>query len=220
MFRDEELRDINGIKIEIDHVQVTCILKSQGHGEQAGQLKIFSNGKLEISCECVSGCNLSPLSFLLHNERRQVTNWKNKICVIKGNDKRVPLRDTSLLKYYYKQRPEEVQRAFRSRHFVHRDEFLCCSKCKKYRRFELRSMKECRAYHDSSIKVDWTCSDSPYRITCETLDERESRKLCRGCPRAAKCKGCISCVCLGCGMCRFKDCSCRTCIEFIDNVTN
>ncbi|XAR56583.1 hypothetical protein NMG60_11037124 [Bertholletia excelsa] len=223
MFRNEELKDINGIKIETDHVQVTCILKSQDHGEQAGKLKIFADGKLEISCECVPNCpedKLSPTSFLKHNEKRQVKSWKNRICVIKGNDKRIPLRDTALLKYYYKQKPEEVERVLKRRQTIHHDEFLCCSKCGKYRRFELRSMQECRAYHDALAKENWTCSDCPNNITCETLEERESRRLCRGCPRAAKCKGCISCVCLGCGMCRFKDCSCRTCMEFMENVAN
>ncbi|XAR56581.1 hypothetical protein NMG60_11037122 [Bertholletia excelsa] len=201
MFQNEELKVINGIKIEFDHVQVTCILKSQDHGEQAKRLKIFADGKLEISCKCVPNYKLSPSSFLKHKEKRQLKNWKYRICVIKSNDKRIPLRDITLLKYYYKQKSEEVGRVLKRRQTIHHDEFLHCSKCGKYHRFELRSMQECRADHDALAKENWTCFDSPNNITCETLKERESHRLCRGCPRAAKCKGCISCVCLGCGMC-------------------
>ncbi|KAG5546320.1 hypothetical protein RHGRI_018482 [Rhododendron griersonianum] len=101
-----------------------------------------------------------------------------------------------------KERPEEVKGTLRPRQAIHRDEFVLCSQCGKDRRFRLRTAEECRAFHDALAKVNWTCSDTP--ITCEDPEERQSRKVRRGCPESARCSGCVSCVCVGCGMCRFK----------------
>lgn len=56
-----------------------------------------------------------------------------------------------------------------------------------------------------------------YRITCEDEEERASRRVYRGCIRSPTCKGCTSCVCFGCEICRFSDCSCQTCIDFTRN---
>ncbi|CAK9183056.1 unnamed protein product [Ilex paraguariensis] len=101
---------------------------------------------------------------------------------------------------------------------VHRDEFINCSRCDKERRFSLRSNEQCRIYHDALANKNWTCSDMPNdQMTCEDVEERKSRKACRGCPENAACKGCIRCVCFGCSMCRFPDCTCRTCVDFIQN---
>ncbi|MBA0743828.1 hypothetical protein Gogos_006482 [Gossypium gossypioides] len=56
-----------------------------------------------------------------------------------------------------------------------------------------------------------------FRITCDDDEERASRRVYRGCSRSPTCKGCTSCVCFGCEICRFTDCSCQTCIDFIRN---
>lgn len=56
-----------------------------------------------------------------------------------------------------------------------------------------------------------------YRITCDDEEERASRRVYRGCIRSPTCKGCTSCVCFGCDICRFSDCSCQTCIDFTRN---
>ncbi|GAY55721.1 hypothetical protein CUMW_166330 [Citrus unshiu] len=55
------------------------------------------------------------------------------------------------------------------------------------------------------------------RITCDDEEERASRRVYRGCIRSPTCKGCTSCVCFGCDICRFSDCSCQTCIDFTRN---
>ncbi|RVW46365.1 Protein ULTRAPETALA 1 [Vitis vinifera] len=56
-----------------------------------------------------------------------------------------------------------------------------------------------------------------FRITCEDEEERASRRVYRGCLRSPTCRGCTSCVCFGCEICRFSDCSCQTCIDFTRN---
>lgn len=56
-----------------------------------------------------------------------------------------------------------------------------------------------------------------FRITCGDDEERESRKGSRGCPRSSRCRGCTSCVCFGCLRCRFLDCHCRACVDFVQN---
>ncbi|XP_057460477.1 protein ULTRAPETALA 2-like isoform X2 [Actinidia eriantha] len=222
MFSNEELRGITNIEKGPNYIAAKCVLKSQDHGELPGRLMVFPEGKLEISCECYPGCpkdTLSPRSFMKHCESRQPSNWKNRICIIDEEDKRVPLKKTPLLKYYYKERLEGAEGTLRPPQAIHRDEFVRCSECRKERRFRLRTTVECRACHDALAKVDWTCSDHPYeKITCEDPEERKSRKASRRCPESIKCSGCMSCVCIGCGMCRFKDCPCRVCIDFVQNV--
>lgn len=106
---------------------------------------------------------LSPKEFLKHNERKRISTWKKQICVMTEEDKRVPLLDTPLLKYYYKEHPEELP-TLRSTKAIHRDEFIRCSQCGKERRFRLRTAAECRAFHDALAKVNWTCSDYPCKM--------------------------------------------------------
>ncbi|KAJ9153631.1 hypothetical protein P3X46_027052 [Hevea brasiliensis] len=75
------------------------------------------------------------------------------------NDKKVPLRKTPLLKYY----KHVANGASGSmRRIRHRDEFIQCSRCKKERRFRLRTKEECRIYHDAALKKKWKCADRPY----------------------------------------------------------
>ncbi|KAF2285949.1 hypothetical protein GH714_009146 [Hevea brasiliensis] len=132
-------------------------------------------------------------------------------------DKKVPLWRTPLLKYY-KHKANGASGSMRR--IFHRDEFIKCSKCKKQRRFRLRTKKECRIYHEALLKKRWKCADMPYfKMTCMDDEERASRKNRRGCPRLASCQGCTSCVCLGCLKCRFLDCNCRTCMDFMQNAT-
>ena len=58
---------------------------------------------------------------------------------------------------------------------------------------------------------------SEFRISCDDDEERASRRVYRGCTRSPTCKGCTSCVCFGCEICRFSDCSCQTCVDFTMN---
>ncbi|KAI9075326.1 hypothetical protein K1719_042731 [Acacia pycnantha] len=91
-------------------------------------------------------------------------------------------------------------------------------KCNKERRFRLRTREECRIHHDALADANWKCSDLPYdKITCDDEEERASRRVYRGCTRSPTCKGCTSCVCFGCDICRFSDCSCQTCTDFTRN---
>lgn len=62
----------------------------------------------------------------------------------------------------------------------------------------------------------WTLL-SEFRISCDDDEERASRRVYRGCTRSPTCKGCTSCVCFGCEICRFSDCSCQTCVDFTMN---
>ncbi|KAL8166202.1 hypothetical protein V2J09_007701 [Rumex salicifolius] len=93
-----------------------------------------------------------------------------------------------------------------------------CTKCSKQRRFLLRTKQECRLYHDACLDENWTCADFPNQeVCCEDDEERQPKKILRGCFMRPLCKGCNFCVCFGCFMCRFEDCKCRSCVDFIKN---
>lgn len=57
MFSDEELREISGVKRGGDYIEVICGCTSHRYGDAVGRLRVFSNGDLEITCECTPGCN-------------------------------------------------------------------------------------------------------------------------------------------------------------------
>ncbi|PIA55028.1 hypothetical protein AQUCO_00800040v1 [Aquilegia coerulea] len=218
MFSDEELSEISGLRKENDYIEVTCGCTSHRYGDAVGKLRVFPNGDLEINCECTPGCQedkLTPAAFEKHSERETSRKWKNNIWIIARGDK-VPLSKTVLLKYY-NQALKNTTGSHKGRP-CHRDEFIHCSMCNKVRRFHLRTKEECRIHHDALADTDWKCTDLPYdKITCDDDEERASRKVYRGCSRAPTCKGCTSCVCFGCNLCRFSDCSCQTCIDFTKN---
>ncbi|KAK8562517.1 hypothetical protein V6N13_018898 [Hibiscus sabdariffa] len=221
IFSEEELVEVSGLKKGTDFIEVTCGCTSHRYGDAVGRLRVFSNGDLEITCECTPGCNedkLTPAAFEKHSGRETARKWKNNIWVIVNGEK-VPLSKTALLKYY-NQTSKNANGTNRSHNgrVCHRDEFVRCSRCNKERRFRLRTKEECRIHHDALADVNWKCLDLPYdRITCDEEEERASRRVYRGCTRSPTCKGCTSCVCFGCEICRFSDCSCQTCIDFTRN---
>ncbi|KAK6934318.1 hypothetical protein RJ641_034473 [Dillenia turbinata] len=193
-FTDKELADIYDLQRRGDHIEVTCGCRSSGFG------------------------NLSPAAFIKHTPKRGQSNWLHSIWVTTMDGNKVPLKETVLLKYY---KPNESESSCKRKlpSLVHRDEFIKCSKCNKERRFERRSKIQCRIYHDASNNKMWKCTDSvDGSLTCETEEERFSRKALCGCPRAISCQGCRRCICLGCDMCHFEDCSCRACLDFFQNV--
>ncbi|MED6154940.1 Protein ULTRAPETALA 1 [Stylosanthes scabra] len=217
VFSDDELKDVSGVKrVGGDCVEVTCGCTSHRYGDAVGRLRVFSNGCLQISCECTPGCNeenMTPSAFERHSGRETARKWKNNIWVIVNGEK-VPLFKTVLLKYYNK----VSKAASNTVRGCHRDEFIRCTKCNKQRRFRLRTKEECRLHHDALADSNWKCSDHPYdKITCENEEERASRRVYRGCTRSPTCKGCTTCVCFGCNICRFSDCTCQTCTDFTWN---
>ncbi|XP_010675639.3 protein ULTRAPETALA 1-like [Beta vulgaris subsp. vulgaris] len=222
MFSVEELEGIDVIKRGEEFIEVECGCTNNRYGDSVGKLRIYGSGKLEISCDCYPGCNgekISPSEFEKHAGLKALSNWKTHVWVFVNGDK-VPLRKTKLLKYYKGSAsdPSEGVRPRRSR-TVHRDELIRCVACGKDRRFLRRNKAECMIYHQATKASEtWTCSNYPHEILrCEDDEERASKKRLRGCPRRSICKGCTSCVCFGCNMCRFEDCACRSCVDFIQN---
>ncbi|GAA0142689.1 hypothetical protein Leryth_005962 [Lithospermum erythrorhizon] len=222
LFTDGELKDISGLQKGDDFVEVMCGCTSHRYGDAVGRLRVFANGFLDIYCECTPGCQegkLTPAAFEKHSGRESARKWKYNIWVIINGDK-VPILKTALLKYY-NQSPKQANGSAKSQHskVFHRDEFLQCTQCNKYRRFRLRSKEDCHTYHEALQKESWKCSDMALgKITCDADEERASRKAYRGCSRSPTCKGCTSCVCFGCELCRFSDCNCQNCIDFTRNV--
>lgn len=221
MFSDEELSEISGVRKEKDYIQVTCGCTSNRYGDAVGKLRVFPNGDLEINCECTPGCQedkLTPAAFEKHSERETAPKWKNNVWVISNGDK-VGLAKTPLLKYYNQAlKSNNASNKSNKGKTCHRDEFVRCSKCNKVRRLHLRTKEECRIHHDALADPNWKCADLPYdKITCDDDEERASRMVYRGCYRSPTCKGCTSCVCFGCSICRFSDCSCQTCVDFTRN---
>ncbi|XP_015080832.1 protein ULTRAPETALA 2 isoform X2 [Solanum pennellii] len=217
LFTEEELREISGVKRCDDYVEVMCGCTSHRYGDAVARLRVFSSGELEITCECTPGCTedkLTPSAFEKHSGRETARKWKNNVWIIVNGDK-VPVVKTPLLKYYNKSLKHAISQNGKA---CHRDEFLRCTKCNKARRFRLRSKEECRTYHDALANVHWNCSCIPYdKFSCDDEEERASRRVYRGCSRSPTCKGCTTCVCFGCEICRFSDCSCQTCSDFTKN---
>ncbi|XP_043707547.1 protein ULTRAPETALA 1-like [Telopea speciosissima] len=220
MFSDDELSEISGLKRGGDYIEVTCGCTSHRYGDAVGRLRVFARGDLEINCECTPGCQedkLTPAAFEKHSERETARKWKSNVWVIFKGEK-VPLSKTVLLKYYNQASNAKSSNKSHNGRPCHRDEFLRCTRCNKERRFRLRTKEECRIHHDSLADLNWKCADLPYdKITCDNEEERASRKVYRGCSRSPTCRGCTSCVCFGCDICRFSDCNCQTCIDFTRN---
>ncbi|WRX28134.1 hypothetical protein QQP08_020621, partial [Theobroma cacao] len=217
MLADQELKSMEGFKKGSNYIEVKVGCTSKKYGDTVGKLRVFSNGRFLISCECTPTCGdkLSPYDFGKHSGKEGTRKWKNHIWVVL-NDKKVPLCRTVLLKYY--KHASNGASGLQPKRLCHRDEFISCSKCKKERRFRLRTEEECRNYHDALITRRWSCENWPYeKINCQTEEERAGRKRCRGCPQTPICKGCTTCVCFGCLNCRFLDCKCRTCVDFMKN---
>lgn len=216
VFKEEHLRGIYRLKRGKGFIEMMCGCTSAKYGDAVGTLRISEEGVFEIACECSpGGCEegtLTPPAFEKHAGNRS-KKWKNNIWVIRENRK-VPLCKTGLLAYH---NPGPAARKGRAaRRAAHRDEFVRCSLCGKERRFKRRDRDECRVYHDAARNPNWSCKDFPYEVTdCQLEEERAaSRKAHRGCPKATACEGCYCCVCLGCDVCLFPDCNCRTCVDF------
>ncbi|KAE8798518.1 protein ULTRAPETALA 1-like [Hordeum vulgare] len=221
LFSEEELREVSGVRLGEGFVEMTCGCTSRRYGDAVGRLLIYPSGELEISCECTPGCReekLTPSAFEKHSGRETAGKWRNTVWVMVEGEK-VPLGKTVFLKYYnLSNKSANGSNKSRNGRPSHRDEFIRCKRCDKERRFRLRTKEECRVYHDALAKPNWTCADlTADSVTCEDDEERGSRKVLKGCSRAASCTGCMKCVCFGCEMCRFTDCECQTCVDFYRN---
>ncbi|CAI9115524.1 OLC1v1016439C1 [Oldenlandia corymbosa var. corymbosa] len=206
MFTNEDVSGFMGVtRVEPNIIEIECRLTLRRYGDSYGKLRISTDGKLEIDCCCFSNCpkvNLSPVEFARHmGKNTNIDNWKNHLWVMDAEGNRISLGKTNLLRYHI----QTFERPLR-RPYVHRDEFIRCSKCNKERRFSRRTKELCRIYHDAFLKQDWQCSDMPpNKITCDEAEERKSRKKYRGCYGKSNCNGCIKCVCIGCNMCSKSD---------------
>lgn len=218
LFSEEELREVSGVRLGEGFVEVMCGCTSRRYGDAVGRLLIYPSGDLAINCDCTPGCGedkLTPSAFEKHSGRETAGKWRNTVWAMVEGEK-VPLGKTVLLKYY--NLSHNGSNKGRSGRLSHRDEFIRCTRCDKERRFKLRTKEECRVYHDALAKHNWTCADlTTDRMSCDDDEERGSRKVLKGCSRAASCTGCMKCVCFGCTMCRFTDCACQTCVDFYSN---
>ncbi|KAK8691261.1 hypothetical protein V6N13_074778 [Hibiscus sabdariffa] len=165
MFTEEELKDMEGLKRGSDFIEVKCGCTSKKYGDAIGRLRVFTNGQFLISCECTAACDqekLTPYDFEKHSGKEGTRRWKNHIWVVMNN-KKVPLWRTVLLKYYkHASNGANELRRLRAKRLFHRDKFIRCSKCKKERRFRLRTDEECRTYHDALNAKRWKCANWPY----------------------------------------------------------
>lgn len=64
MFNEEDTREIYGLRVCEDHVDVTCGCTSHQYGDAVGTLRVFPNGDLEINCECTPGCDEGDLIYI------------------------------------------------------------------------------------------------------------------------------------------------------------
>ncbi|KAL1549543.1 protein ULTRAPETALA 1-like [Salvia divinorum] len=218
MFSEEEIGNFLGVlQVTPEFIEIDCGSTNPRYGDTAGKLRVFSDGKVEVDCICGADCDkvrVSPVEFAKHAGKINAhEKWNRQIWVFGKDGTKIGLWKTCLLRHH---KHSFIRGA---RQLTHRDEFIRCSQCDKERRFSLRSKEHCKIYHDALVKSDWICSDMPNNtLSCRVGEERESRKVNRGCPKAAKCAGCEQCVCFGCEMCRFETCACKSCIDFIINI--
>lgn len=165
---------------------------------------------------------MTPASFEKHAGRGASKKWRDSVWIVLGGHKvqcsKVKGFDTYYHRYKALTRLRLTQMTGMKQAF-HRDEFVRCKNCLKERRFRRRNKEECRLFHDASLNSNWECSNCPpdRSISCQDDEEREVRRTIKGCVRSRTCEGCIECVCLGCFTCRFEDCPCRICQEFMAN---
>lgn len=57
MFSEDELKEMSDVKSGVEYIEVTCGCTSHRYGDAVGRLRVFTNGDLEITCECTPGCN-------------------------------------------------------------------------------------------------------------------------------------------------------------------
>ncbi|KAF7836766.1 protein ULTRAPETALA 1-like [Senna tora] len=180
--------------------------------------------------------NVTPKEFEKH-VGKETRKWTSNIWVQIDGEK-VPLEKSKVMKYYNHKANAKNWSKFVSRNKkFHKDEFIRCSKCNKERRFRRRSAKEMKEYHDALNNKNWECSEWHYnknnttanqskafvelmileksRITCDEEEERDNRKMYRGCPAIKHCRGCNYCICNGCLKCRFLNCNCQPCTDFM-----
>lgn len=107
---------------------------------------------------------LTPEEFEKHADREGLKKWKSNVWVVKDGNKTALWR-SGLLKYYKiaANMTNKVCVKRRKLNF-HRDEFINCSRCKKVRRFRLRTEQEIKIYHAALMKKNWICSDKPYKM--------------------------------------------------------
>ncbi|KAG6466499.1 hypothetical protein ZIOFF_075704 [Zingiber officinale] len=153
---------MSGFNRGADFVEVLCGCTSHRYGDAVGRLKVFASGDLEISCDCTPGCQedkLTPAAFEKHSGRETARKWKSNVWIIVKGDK-VPLSKTVLLKYYnLASKGANGSHKGPNGRLCHRDEFICCKRCNKERRFRLRTNEECRSYHDAVRNATWECSN-------------------------------------------------------------
>jgi len=65
LFTAEELEGIEVTGTGKDFIEVQCGCTNNRYGDSAGKLKVYANGKLEISCDCYPGCNAGMPGRLL-----------------------------------------------------------------------------------------------------------------------------------------------------------
>ncbi|KAF1884781.1 hypothetical protein Lal_00028668 [Lupinus albus] len=204
-FNEEDLKNIRGYERGSDYIEVVCGCTNKKYGDFIGKLRI--NDKV----------NVTLVEFEKHAGIQGNGKWKSNIWVHTEEEDRVPLWRTPLFKYYthLANVPNWIDAANRKR-TCHRDEFILCSSCKKERRFRLRTRQQIGEYHAALNNKMWKCSDWPYqKITCDDAQERLGLRTSRGCTRASGCQGCTTCYCGGCIMCRFENCTCHECRDFM-----
>lgn len=207
------------------YIDLKCGCTSQKYGDTIGILRLYQSGMLEIHCQCCLGCikgkPMTPSNFEKHGGRGASKKWRDTIWVVLG-DRRVQFSKVKGLDAFvrrYKESRVRLRQSAAAKQVCHRDEFIRCTKCSKKRRFRRKNKEECRLFHEASMNVDWECSNYPFDrfMSCQDDEEREVRQANRGCVRSRTCQGCIGCVCLGCVTCRFEECPCRICVEFMAN---
>lgn len=223
---DSYVGAVDGQAEKDGYIDLKCGCTSQKYGDTIGILRLYQNGKLEIQCQCSIGCingkPMSPASFERHGGRGASKKWRDTIWIVLG-DQKIQFSKVKGLDAFVRRFKESGRTVSRPtalpKQSNHRDEFVECKTCSKRRRFRRKTKEECRLFHDASMNLEWECSNYPYGSfnSCQDDEEREARQAYRGCARSRACPGCIECVCLGCFTCRFEDCDCRLCTEYIAN---
>lgn len=57
LFSKEELQEISQVHVGDDYVEVMCGCTSHRYGDAIARLRVFSDGELQITCQCTPACH-------------------------------------------------------------------------------------------------------------------------------------------------------------------
>ncbi|XP_054812229.1 protein ULTRAPETALA 2-like [Prosopis cineraria] len=235
-FNEEELKGIRGYEKGLNYVEVGCGFTNKKYGDFGGKLRIEANVDVTPKefekhggMKEVKGRKWTSSIWV------QVEDTGERLALGKSKVMKYYNHKANAANW--------IKHASRNNKFHNDLFIRCsnCHKQRRFRRRTMKQIKdyhdavnnttwECSLWPYDNYINNKTLKDqidtsyafmladryknfSCFRITCEDEEERDNRKMYRGCPLVKQCPGCKYCNCTGCLKCRFLNCNCRECTD-------